>query len=172
MDFGVLAEYAHSLEDDGDDALELGLLGEKQFASTVLTANLLSEREFAGGAETEMEYAARYRWRVSQAFEPGIEFYGELGDWGANGSLDDHEHQVGPVAAGQAARRVRARHSSTRPRCCSASTHDSPDTTVRFLLEYEFSSGARPPGRLDRGTIGERRDAAPRNGAGRCGCNP
>ena len=137
MDFGVLAEYAHSLEDDGDDALELGLLGEKQFSRTVLTANLLFEREFDDGASTGMEYAARYRWRVSESFEPGIELYGEFGDWGDNGSLDDHEHQLGPSMLG----RIHAGgHAAFRYEAALllGLTGDSPDSTLRLQLEYEF----------------------------------
>jgi high-affinity iron transporter len=137
MDFGVLAEYAHSLEDDGEDALELGLLGEKQFASTVLTANLIFERELAGGADTEMEYSGRYRWRVSEAFEPGVELYGGLGDWGHNGRLDDHEHEIGPAVMGKL---PAGAHSAFKYEAAVlfGLTEDSPDTTVRFLLEYEF----------------------------------
>jgi hypothetical protein len=136
-DFGMIVEYVHSLVDGGNDGLELGLLGERQFSSTVLTVNLLAEREFASGAETEMEYAARYRWRVAEAFEPGIEFYGELGDWGNTGSLDDHSHQVGPSLLGK----VHAReHSAIKYEAAVlfGLTHDSPDATVRFQLEYEF----------------------------------
>lgn len=136
-DFGMIVEYVHPLEDGGNDGLELGLLGEKQFSSTVLTVNLLAEREFAGGAETEMEYAARYRWRFSEAFEPGLESYGELGDWGSTGNLDEHSHQVGPSLLGK----VRARqHSAIKYEAAVlfGLTHDSPDATVRLQLEYEF----------------------------------
>jgi FTR1 family protein len=137
IDFGVLAEYAHSLEDDGEDALELGLLGEKQFSSTVLTANLIFEREFAGGGPTEMEYAARYRWRVSQGFEPGIELYGDLGDWGDNGRFSAHEHEAGPAVMGKLRTGT---HSALRYEAAIlfGLTGESPDSTFRFLLEYEF----------------------------------
>jgi high-affinity iron transporter len=137
MDFGVLAEYAHSLEDDGEDALELGLLGEKQFSSTVLTANLIFEREFEGGADTEMEFAARYRWRVSEALEPGFELYSGLGDWGANGRMHDHEHQLGPSVMGKlrSGQRTAFKYEAA---VLFGLTEESPDNTVRFLLEYEF----------------------------------
>lgn len=137
MDVGVLAEYAHSLEDGGEDALELGLLAEKQFARTVLTANVLFEREFESGAETETEYAARYRWRVSPAFEPGIEIYGGLGDWGDFGSLDEHEHEAGPSVMGKVRSGDRAAF-KYEAAVLFGLTSESPDTTVRLLLEYEF----------------------------------
>jgi hypothetical protein len=136
-DFGAIVEYVHSLEDDGDDGLELGFLAEKQFATTVLTFNLLGERAFTSGAETEMEYAARYRWRVAETFEPGIELYGELGDWGDFGSLGDHSHQLGPSFLGK----IRSgEHSAFKYETAVlfGLTDDSPDTTVRLQLEYEF----------------------------------
>jgi high-affinity iron transporter len=136
-DFGVLVEYVHSLEDGGHDGLEVGILGEKQFTDTVLTVNMLSERELTGGAETELEYAARYRWRLSETLEPGIELYGELGEWGHNGSLGDHSHQVGPSLLGKS---HSGEHSAIKYETAVlfGLTHDSPDATVRFLLEYEF----------------------------------
>jgi hypothetical protein len=113
------------------------LLGEKQFNSIVLTANLVVEREFEDGAETEMGYAARYRWRVSQAFEPGIEFFGELGDWGDNGHVDEHEHEAGPAAMGKLRSGPRSSF-KYEAALLFGLTDESPDTTVRFLLEYEF----------------------------------
>jgi hypothetical protein len=136
-DFGMVVEYVHSLQEGGEDGLELGFLGEKQFTGTVLTVNLLAEREFASGAETEMEYAARYRWRVSHAFEPGIELYGELGDWGASGGLDEHSHQVGPSLLGKVHTREHAAI-KYETAVLFGLTHDSPDATVRLQLEYEF----------------------------------
>ncbi|NJD32622.1 MAG: hypothetical protein FIB04_12145, partial [Gammaproteobacteria bacterium] len=39
-DFGLLAEYAHSLEDDGEDAIELGLLGQKEIGRSDVRLNL------------------------------------------------------------------------------------------------------------------------------------
>jgi high-affinity iron transporter len=137
LDVGALVEYAHSLERDGDDAIEMGLLVEKPFAHTVFTANLLGERKLASDAETELEYAMRYRWRMTQAFEPGIELYGGLGDWGHNGSLDDHEHQLGPSLAGKfrSGDRSALKYEAA---VLFGLTEAAPDTTVRFLLEFEF----------------------------------
>jgi high-affinity iron transporter len=137
LDLGLVAEYAHSLEHDGNDALELGLLAEKQFERTVLTANFLAEREFAGGAETALEYAARYRWRLAEAFEPGVELYGELGDWGDNGSFESHEHQFGPSLLGKFRTTGRSAW-KYEAAVLFGLTQESPDTTVRLQLEYEF----------------------------------
>jgi hypothetical protein len=137
LDLGALVEYAHSLEHDGDDALEMGLLLEKQLASTVLTANLVAERELASGAETELEYAMRYRWRMSEALEPGVELYGGLGDWGDNGSLQDDEHQLGPSLLGKlrTGDRSALRYEAA---VLFGLTQAAPDTAVRLSLEFEF----------------------------------
>jgi high-affinity iron transporter len=137
-DFGLLAEYAHSLQDGGDDALELGLLVEKQFAANIANFNVLAERAFEGGAETELEYAFRWRYRMDQRFEPGIELHGELGEWGEFGSAGDHRHQLGPSALGKF-RQPGGRHAfEYEAALLFGLTADSPDTTLRLQLEYEF----------------------------------
>lgn len=137
-DFGLLAEYAHSLEDGGEDAIELGVLAEKELAHSVVTVNLLAERELEGGAETELEYAARWRWRLSERFEPGIELHGELGDWGEFGRLKDHAHELGPALLGK----VRTASGTGAWRYEAALlfglTKDSPHSALRLQLEYEF----------------------------------
>jgi high-affinity iron transporter len=136
-DFGLLAEYAHSLEDGGHDALELGVLAEKQFEHSVTTVNVLAEREFEDGAKAEMEYAVRWRYRLGRAFEPGVEVHGEFGEWGEFGRAKDHRHQAGPAAAGEFGG---GGHGAFKYEAALlfGLTHDAPDTTVRLQLEYEF----------------------------------
>jgi hypothetical protein len=136
MDIGAVAEYALSLEHDGDDALELGLLLEKQFTQTVFTANVLGERIFANGAETGLDYAMRYRWRVNERFEPGLELHGGLGDWGHNGRFEDHEHQLGPSLLGKLLTSSGALKYEAA--VLFGLTQAAPDTTLRLLLEFEF----------------------------------
>jgi FTR1 family protein len=137
-DLGVVAEYAHSLERGGHDALELGVLAEKQFASSVATVNVLAEREFATGAKAELEYAVRWRYRLTEAFEPDVEVHGEFGEWGEFGRLTDHRHQAGPGAMG----RIRSGNGRGAFRYEAALlfglTKESPDKAVRVLLEWEF----------------------------------
>jgi high-affinity iron transporter len=136
VDVGLLVEYAHSLESGGDDKLEIGALLQKDWGRHVLTANLVAERELAGGAETELEYALQYRWRRDQRFEPGLELYGEFGEFGEFGSIGDHGHALGPAAfgklpLGQGALRYEVGW-------LFGLTEDAAAQTVRFLLEYEF----------------------------------
>lgn len=137
-DFGVLAEYAHALQQGGEDAIELGVLVEKQLARSIVTVNVLAERALASGADTELEYAARWRSRLSERFEPGVELHGELGDWGAFGRLKERTHELGPAMLG----RLRSANGSGAFRYQAAVlfglTRDSPHTTLRAQLEGEF----------------------------------
>lgn len=135
-DFGLLAEYAHSLEDGGHDVLELALLAQKDVGRHEARVNLTFEREFTGGADTEMAYAWQYRYRLGERFEPGLEMYGELGDWGHMGSFADHEQQIGPACFGKL--RTATGAFKYEAAVLFGLNDASPDATVRLLLEYEF----------------------------------
>jgi high-affinity iron transporter len=136
VDFGLLAEYAYSLEDDGADAIEIGLLGQKDFGRNEVRVNLLFEQELESGADLEMEYRWQYRYRLEESFEPGIEMYGGLGDWGEFGSFNDHEQQLGPAMYGKF--RTSGGAWKYELGLLFGLTDETPDATVRTMLEYEF----------------------------------
>jgi len=136
-DFGILVEYEHALEDEAEDKLELGALIEKQFSRDLATVNLIVERELGGEEETELEYAARYRWRLDRRFEPAIELYGEFGEVGEFGSLSDHEHSAGPALLGET-RLIGIGKLHYEAAWLIGLTDASPDSTARLLLEFEF----------------------------------
>lgn len=138
VDVGLLAEYAHSLERGGDDALELGVLLEKELSRSVLTMNLLAERALVSGTDTELEYAMRWRYRLNQRIEPGIEIHGGFGEWEHFGSLNDHEHSAGPAVFGRTRRADGRAAFKYEAALLIGLTHDSPDATLRLQLEYEF----------------------------------
>jgi high-affinity iron transporter len=135
-DFGVLAEFAYSLEHGGSNALELALLGQKDFGRNEARVNLVFEQPLESGADLEMSYRWQYRYRLEEQFEPGIEMYGGLGDWGNAGSFNDHEQQLGPAMYGKF--RTRGGAFKYELGLLFGLTDVTPDTTVRFLLEYEF----------------------------------
>jgi FTR1 family protein len=135
-DFGLLAEYAHSLEEGGHDKLELGLLAQKDVGRHETRLNLVFERELTGGADTEMEYAWQYRYRLGERFEPGIEMYGGLGEAGEMGAFNDHEQQIGPACFGKL--RTATGAFKYEAAVLFGLNDETPDATVRFLLEYEF----------------------------------
>jgi high-affinity iron transporter len=135
-DFGAIVEYAHSLEDGGHDALELGLLAQKDVGRHEARVNLMFERELTGGADTELEYAWQYRYRFREGFEPGLEMYGGLGEIGDTGAFNDHEQQLGPAMFGK----LRTANGAFKYEAglLFGLNAETPDTTFRFLLEYEF----------------------------------
>lgn len=135
-DLGLLAEYAHSLEDDGNDKLELGFLAQKARGRHLTTANLIVERELSGTGVTEAECAFQYRYRLAETLEPGVEWYGALGETGQWGALSSQRQQFGPAVFGT----VRGAGSKFRYEAAVlfGMTGESPATTLRLQLEYEF----------------------------------
>ncbi len=136
VDAGILFEYAHSLEDGGDDKIELGALVQKGFGAHLFTGNLVAERELVSGGETELEYALQYRWRRNERFEPGIEWYGEFGEIGDFGPLSDHSHEVGPAIFGKLP--FGSGKFKYEAALLFGLTEDAAAQTLRFLFEYEF----------------------------------
>jgi hypothetical protein len=135
-DFGLLAEFAYSLENGEANALELALLGQKDFNRNEVRVNLVFEQPLESGADLELGYRWQYRYRLEERFEPGIEMYGSLGDWGAFGSFDDHEQQLGPAMFGKF--RTTGGAFKYELGLLFGLTSATPGTTVRFLVEYEF----------------------------------
>jgi FTR1 family protein len=136
VDFGLLVEYAHSLEKDGDDKLEVGALLQKESGRNQFLANLVAERPLTSSADTELKYALQYRLRGNAAFEPGVEVYGEFGDIGNFGSLGDHGHEAGPAIFGK----LKLGRGAIKYEAAwlFGLTEDAAAQTVRFLVEYEF----------------------------------
>ncbi|MFO1392420.1 MAG: FTR1 family protein [Steroidobacteraceae bacterium] len=135
-DFGLLAEFAYSLERGEPNALELGLLAQKDWGRNEFRVNVLFEQELESGADVETEYRWQYRYRLAEHFEPGIEMYGGAGEWGDFGSFGDHEQQLGPAVFGK----FRTADGAVKYEfgVLFGLTDETPDTTVRFMLEYEF----------------------------------
>ena len=135
-DTAVLFELSHNLQ-TGHQALELGFLGEKALERSIVTANITAEQVLQSGSRAEVAYALRWRWRLSEAFEPGLEAHGILGEVGAFGNLAAQRHQLGPAATGL------VRFSGHRALKYQAAwlvgvTSGAPDSTGRLQFEYEF----------------------------------
>ncbi|MDT8318961.1 MAG: hypothetical protein RQ826_00400 [Xanthomonadales bacterium] len=126
-DWGVLFE----LEKEADlDAWEFstGLLAEKEWGRWSGTANLFLEYEWgsdiADEAETRLGLQARYRH--SPGFEPAVEIYS-----------GEDTHGIGPAVLGQLPLGHR-RQIRWEAGVIFGVGSKSPDTTLRFLLEFEF----------------------------------
>ena len=135
-DFGLLAEFAYSLERGGANAFEFALLGQKDWGRNEFRLNLVFEQELEDDADLEMEYRWQYRYRMDERFEPGIEMYGGAGEWGDLGDFNEHEQQLGPGLYGK----FRTDDGAVRYEVALlfGLTGETPAETVRFMIEYEF----------------------------------
>ncbi len=137
VDTGLLLEYAHRLARGERDPLEIGFLAEAAVGRAILTGNLTAEGPVADSGHAQLAAAVRARWRLDERFEPGVEWFGELGEPVRFGSPAAHRQQLGPSAYG------RLRFSGHRALLYQAAwvfglTGASPDATARLQLEYEF----------------------------------
>ncbi|MFO1394952.1 MAG: FTR1 family protein [Steroidobacteraceae bacterium] len=135
-DFGVLAEFAYSLERNHPNALEIALLGQKDWGRNEVRVNLVFEQELEDGADLEMEYRWQYRYRLDERYEPGIEMYGGAGEWGDVGNFDEHQQQIGPGLYGK----FRTSDGAVKYELALlfGLTDPTPAETLRFMIEYEF----------------------------------
>jgi FTR1 family protein len=128
-DFGLLLEYVYALEDDGHDKIEAGPLMQMDLGRNVWTTNLIFERELGSGAEDEIEweFASRIMRRISPRFQPAIELYAE-----------EDEMQLGPAILGNVPMGGGPNSFAWEFGALVGLTSDTPDFTLRFLIEAEF----------------------------------
>jgi len=126
-DWGILFELE---KERGVDAWEFatGVLAEKEWGRWSGTANLFLIQEWGSDVRDELEtrLGLQARYRRSPAFEPAIELYSGEGTRG-----------IGPVALGLV-RLGGQRKLRWEAGAIFGVDSQSPDTTLRFLLEFEF----------------------------------
>lgn len=126
-DWGFLFEYESESEEDIEE-VTLGVLAEKEFGRWSGTANLLLIGEWGSDIRDEFETALglQARYRHSPLFEPALEFYAGQDSRG-----------LGPAVLGSA--NVGTRKTLRwEAGAIFGLDDDSPDTTFRLLLEFEF----------------------------------
>jgi len=126
-DWGLLFEYENEVEKDIQE-ITVGILAEKEFGRWSGAANLLLVNEWGDDIVNEYEtaLAVQARYRYSQGFEPGVEFY-----------AGQDARGIGPVIQGTVNLGIRKNlHWETGVIWGLGS--DSPNSSFRFLLEYEF----------------------------------
>jgi high-affinity iron transporter len=127
VDWGVLAEYSHALEDGHADKFEFGPLAQTEFGRLLWISNLILEVPLSGDDGVEWEFASRLQRRISPAFEPGLELY-----W------SEDELQIGPALLGETRTGSGLTVFSWQAGILAGLTNDTPDLAVRFLVELEF----------------------------------
>jgi hypothetical protein len=144
-DLGFFLEYKHSAISDDPDKVEFGPIVQKELrdvlgTDTLHTLNLFVEKEIGHNRsdDTTLSVAWQSRFLLNQYFEPGIEYFGEIGDIESPGKAADQEHRLGPMFAGEigfggfGALKYELGY-------LFGLTRSTPDGTVRWRLEYEIA---------------------------------
>ena len=136
LDLGLFAELAYD-HPERRNVIALGPMFQKEIGAFQGNLNLLFERELGSSAEpgAAINYEWQVKWRGIARFEPGLQGFGTLGRTSDFG----HETQanIGPAFFGQILTGSRSKLKYDAA-ILFGLNKNTPDTTVRFQLEYEL----------------------------------
>lgn len=138
VDLGLFVEYAHKPDADQADKVEIGPLIQYELGLAQFNLNPLFEREVGDGAErvTELSYGFQMKWRGNPLFEPGLQAFGELGEWNDWAGRNSQEHNLGPAFFGK------IKYDQCAFKYAAGwlfgLTRATPDNTLKLELELEF----------------------------------
>jgi len=145
LDAGIFAELEHNRLENAN-TLVLGPMFQKEIYRSQINLNIHFEHrlsalggggddgEDAGESRNEIQYQAQWKYNLRSRFQPGIQVFGSLG---APGHLHSRELSVGPAFFG-VANLGNAKSLRYDAAILAGMTRGTPDTTIRFQLEYEF----------------------------------
>ena len=136
LDLGLFAELAYD-HPERRNAIAIGPMFQKEIDALQANLNLLFERELGSSAEpgAAISYEWQVKWRGNPRFEPGLQGFGTLG------RTNDFGHQtqssIGPAFVGQIFTGARSKLKYDAA-VLFGLNRNTPDTTVRFQIEYEL----------------------------------
>jgi high-affinity iron transporter len=135
VDFGVLAAYDQSFENDKASKVEAKLLFAKDTGQFSHTMNITFENEVGQHAQGELETGLAWgtRYRLNPYFEPGFEYHAEFGRLDTSSDFDEQEHQIGPVAYGKLPYGFKYDVGYL-----FGISDESPDGALKSIIEYEM----------------------------------
>ena len=142
VDLGLIMEIEAPLNKNDPYELKLGPLFQTNFDQLQLNANLLFERLY--GREdpeephiTEIGYQWQIKYRWQQAFEFGLQGFGEMGEWNHWEDSDEQRHKLGPAIFGKIGlgNKQAIRYNAA---LLYGVSDAAPDHTFRMQAEYEF----------------------------------
>lgn len=138
LDMGIFAEYVHKRDGDAAAKVEIGPMFQYEQGPVVFNLNTIFEREVGDGAAspTELTYGFQAKWRGNELFEPGVQAFGELGEWDNWGASNQQEHNFGPAFFGKLKQGDYSIKYSAG--WLLGLTSITPDNTIRFELELEY----------------------------------
>lgn len=143
VDLGFFAEYEFGTRPHSADEIKFGPILQSTIGNFRVTANPFMSVEVGAHSEAAPEFSygvrAEYLWK--QAFNPGVEFYGKMGEIADGPRLSEQEHSLGPVATGSV-----SLHSLGLPGKLGYEagvlfgvTDAAPARSFKGKLEYEFT---------------------------------
>ena len=136
LDLALFAELAYDYP-VRRSAIALGPMFQKEIDLLQANLNVFFERELGKAAEpgAEIKYEWQVKWRGDSRFEPGVQGLGTLGR--TNNFGHETEANIGPAFFGQIPTGVRNKLKYDAA-VLFGLNKNTPDTTVRFQIEYEL----------------------------------
>lgn len=145
LDMGIFAELEHNRLENVNTAV-FGPMFQTETAHTQTNLNVYFKRRLSAlpegdagadeedGARTEIEYQVQWKYNLDVRFQPGLQAFGSLGD---PAHLRSQELKIGPALFG-VAKLGNGRNLRYNAALMGGLTRETPDTTFRLQLEYEF----------------------------------
>ena len=139
LDAGIFAEFDHN-RIEHKNVLAIGPMFQHETEHTQSNLNVLWGRQLSAMPEGESEprneisYAAQWKWNWRPQLQPGAQVFGSLGD---PAHLRSQELRAGPAVFG-VANFGDGRSVQYNVALLGGMTRETPNTTLRFQLEYEF----------------------------------
>ena len=116
------------------DNIEAKLLLEKDSGPFKNQANIGVSKHFGSHSDSAINgsIALRTAYKLDQKFEPGIEYYADLGNLKDSQGFQSQNHQIGPVIQGKIG------HVKYDTGFLFGVSDEAPDTTAKLNVEYEF----------------------------------
>jgi hypothetical protein len=139
LDVGIFNEISHNRLEHRN-FFAIGPLFQQETGRSQTNLNVLWTRQLSAmpdgviGSRNELTYAAQWKWNLRPAFQPGVQAFGSLGD---PAHLRSQELKVGPAFFGRASL-GNGKALKYDAALLGGLTRETPNTTLRFQLEYEF----------------------------------
>lgn len=143
LDAGIFAEFDHNRLENRN-TLEIGPMFQKEIGRSQYNFNVLYERRLSdvpaegeddeGDARSGISYVAQWKYNLQPHFQPGVQVFATLGD---PAHLHSEQFKAGPAFFGIASLGD-GKSLRYNAALLAGMTRNTPDTTFRFQLEYEF----------------------------------
>jgi len=135
LDAGLYFAYEIPVRDKEPGQIEGKILLEKSTQNFTHKANIIFNKEVGGGAAAQTTGALAWssRYRLSQHFQPGVEYWADFGEIRRHLPFEAHGHQLGPAFYGYL-----TPHVKYDVGYLFGISHAAPAGELKWILEYEL----------------------------------